>query len=525
MSSQEGIRFWLLSLILAGLSVFPIWQGPASELIGAGPDVVSTVWGMWWFQKESAAFLSSTHSTLANYPNGVIGVVLAPSAALSWAWLEPIVGEAQALRLAVSIQIWGLIAGVVAIAQQLTNNKWAALMGGLALCTGRYLYFSVGEASLVAIAAIPLVWGLFLCVRFEKRAHILTALGLVLCTLWTALENPYLAPILPMVLLVVSALKGFKKERKMAAWLLGTAIVGLLGLMWVASLFKGAANPDYPREVAGQWVSMLGRRWEIIDLPWARLSWWTVAWPEPLNWTVGIDDARQASGGRYLGLSVVALGLFGLVREHHWRWLALGGISYALALGSVHFGLSGLFLFVNGVMDAIARPLTQPTRFVLVLQVVLVLGVASTAHVVLQKKWQYGALLAAILLGDALAVGGLSLRIPTSVLPQVECALEGPVLIWPHDAQDGAQSQSQLYQISHEQPSPHTAIASWAVSGERTINALRAAGFRLDSRRVQLNRLRQLGYRSIIVVDEVPVWADEGRLAACGSLRVLDLGD
>ena len=127
--------------------------------------------------------------------------------------------------------------------------------------------------------------------------------------------------------------------------------------------------------------------------------WWTVAWPETLNWTVGIDDARQASGGRYLGLSVVALGLFGLVREKHWRWLALGGISYALALGSVHFGLSGLlFLFVNGLMDAIAPPLTQP-NFVLVLQVVLALGVASTAHVILQKKWQYGALLAAILLG------------------------------------------------------------------------------------------------------------------------------
>ena len=108
-SSQEGIRFWLLSL-MPGFSGRPIWQGPASELIGAGPDVVSTVWGMWWFQKEFAA-LSSTHSTLANYPNGVIGVVLAPSAALSWAWLEPIVGEAQAIRLAVSSKYGGFLQG------------------------------------------------------------------------------------------------------------------------------------------------------------------------------------------------------------------------------------------------------------------------------------------------------------------------------------------------------------------------------------------------------------------------------
>ena len=46
-------------------------------------------------------------------------------------------------------------------------------------------------------------------------------------------------------------------------------------------------------------------------------------------------------------------------------------------------------------------------------------------------------------------------------------------------------SQSQLYQISHEQTISAYGDRIWAVSGDRTINALRAAGFRLDSRRVQ----------------------------------------
>lgn len=517
--------FGLAVALLAVLAVFPLWQGSLSELMGAGPDVVSTIWGMWWFQQSEASLLSSTQSTLANYPNGVVGVVLAPSAALSWAWTEPFLGAALALRLAATIQIWGLVAGVCAISFELSQDRWAGLLAGLALCTGRYLYFSIGEASLVAIAAIPLVWGLWGCLRFEKNPRVLSGIGVVLCALWTALENPYLAPILPMVLLVVGLLKAYAKERKQAFALLVTALLALGGLVWVAGLFKGAANPDYPREVAGQWVSLFGRQWEIVDLPWARLSWWTIAWPEPLNWTIGVDDARQASGGRYLGLTVVILGMWGLVQGRHWRWLALGLISYALALGSVHFGLSGLFLFVNGIMDAIARPLTQPTRFVLVLQVVLAVGVGHAAQPLLKKKWQYGAALAAFLLGDALAFGGQALQLPTTKLPQIECHIEGPVLIWPHDAQDGAQSDSQLYQLIHEQPAPHTAIASWAISGDRVLNALRAAGFRLGSPRLQLPRIKQLGYRSIIVVGEVPAWGAAARLEACGPVQVLDLGD
>ena len=525
MFTSESIRFGLLSLFLSGLAVFPIWHGSAEELIGAGPDVVSTLWGMWWFQHDDAAIFSSTHTTLANHPNGVVGVVLAPSAAFSWALIEPILGTGPALRLAASVQILGLLSGVVAISLQLTQSKWAALFGGLSLCTGRYLYYSIGEASLVAIAAIPMVWGLFLCLRMERRARVLTAIGVVLCAVWTALENPYLAPILPVVLFVVSVQKWVQSQKSLAAWMFFTAIFGFFGLVWVASLFKGAANPDYPREVAGQVVSILGRRWEIIDLPWARLTWWTVAWPEMLNWTVGVDDARQATGGRYLGLSVVVIGLYGLVHARRWRWLILGGLCFALALGSVSFGLSGLFLFVNGLMDAIARPLTQPTRFVLVLQVVLALGVSSAAQAVIQKKNSYGLVMASLLLCDAFFVGGLGLQIPTTPLPQVKCDIEGPVLLWPHDARDGAQSQSQLYQISHEQPAPHTAIASWATSGERTLDSLRAAGYRLDSRQVKLTRLKQLGYQSIIVEGEAPVWVDEAHLVACGSLQVLDLGD
>ena len=228
---------------------------------------------------------------------------------------------------------------------------------------------------------------------------------------------------------------------------------------------------------------------------------------------------------RYLGLSVVAIGLYGLVHAKLWRWLALGVLCFALALGSVHFGLSGLFLFLNGLMDSIARPLTQPTRFVLVLQLVLAL------HWPVPQSWRFKntrgtPLPAGFLLCDAFWVGGLGLGIPTTPLPEVDCSVTGPVLLWPHDAQDGAQSQSQLYQLSHEQPSPHTAIASWATTGGPDDGC--TEGRRFSSRQSACQSLEVdtgPGYRNIIVEGGAPAWGAEARLEACGSLQVLVLGD
>jgi hypothetical protein len=120
---------------------------------------------------------------------------------------------------------------------------------------------------------------------------------------------------------------------------------------------------------------------------------------------------------------------------------------------------------------------------------------------------------------------GLRLQLPTMPLPEVACELAGPTLVWPYDAQDGAQSTSQLLQMSHRQPSPHTAIASWALRGNRVLNSLRAAGFRMDSPRLNLNQIKRLGYRWIIVEGEAPAWSRSVSLSACGELQVLDLGD
>ena len=109
--------------------------------------------------------------------------------------------------------------------------------------------------------------------------------------------------------------------------------------------------------------------------------------------------------------------------------------------------------------------------------------------------------------------GGLHLNLPKTKLPQYSCSTEidGPVLIWPWDAIDGEMSRSQLYQMIHKQASPHTGIASWALSKKgRVTNVLRTNGYRLNTQRIRFSALKQLGYKWIIVEREtLNGWAFE----------------
>ena len=43
---------------------------------------------------------------------------------------------------------------------------------------------------------------------------------------------------------------------------------GTLAILSIARVLREGANPEYPREVAGQFVTLFGREWEIVDLPW-----------------------------------------------------------------------------------------------------------------------------------------------------------------------------------------------------------------------------------------------------------------
>ena len=127
---------------------------------------------------------------------------------------------------------------------------------------------------------------------------------------------------------------------------------GSLAILSVAGFLKVGANPEYPREVAGQTVSLFGLNWEIVDLPWARMGPTDIFWPIDIRWTTQAANAVDARGGYFLGTSLVVFFLISIWslrdKEHNsliyvsWIWLLVG---FLLSLGSIFHGLAGPFLF------------------------------------------------------------------------------------------------------------------------------------------------------------------------------------
>ena len=327
------------------------------------------------------------------------------------------------------------------------------------------------------------------------------AVGLCGCTVLTAMENPYLTPILPS--LMVLCWMGRSNHRSLM-FIVG--LVSLFALLQVAQLFGASASPDYPREVAGQQVQLAGQFWQIVDLPWARLSPLELIDPRPVVWTTNAENATLASGGLFIGWTLLLGASMGALHKKMWPWVVLMLTMAALSMGSIWGGFAMPFLGLNAIMDAIARPLTQPTRY---------LAVAIVAGAVLAGVWFSSQsrsrqwVLASLMLVESLFFGGLSLKLPTTELPQLSCQLpEGGVLLWPGDAEDGEQGRSQLFQMVHAQPSPQTGIASWKLADERVLGKLRGAGFSQQSTGLKTTKLIELGYRSVLL-DRSAIAAEE----------------
>ena len=475
----------LFLILLSWLPFAPHFSNGA--IVGAGPDVVSTLWGMWWFQHEGVGAVLGTQSSALNYPYGATGVILAPSSAFVWSLCEYIVGPGRALVLASWLQIIMLIVGCALIARKMGGDWFFAALTPL---IGTYLYFGIGEGSLVAIACAPLVFGIYSLIQ-QKTGSWLYAMASGFCMVWMALENPYLAPILP----IFAGWLWLTSSKSRSQYTL-SLFLGGVGILYMAAIFGAAANPDYPREVAGQEVALMGRIWQIVELPWARMEWNEFVWPRAVRWTTGADSATEASGGRYLGLSIFFLALYGARQVQARRWMMFSIVGVLLSMGSLMYGMAFPFLFLNHVMDILARPLTQPTRY-LCLAVVGFSVCCSLAVVDLSKKQKFGILIVYIL--DAIFFGSLSLRIPKTELPVIPCSVEGPTLLYPWDARDGELSQAQLHQLVHEQDSAHTGIASWALpEGKRAMDKVRGAGFSENSSMIRFSQLYRLGYRWIL---------------------------
>jgi hypothetical protein len=187
-----------------------------------------------------------------------------------------------------------------------------------------------------------------------------------------------------------------------------------------------------------------------------------------------------------------------------------------IAMGSVIYGVAGPFLLLNTVMDAVARPLTQPRRFLIITQIGLGICAGFGLDGLRELAGRYGRALAAGLITlvslDALLLGGAALRMPSTRIPDAPCLASLPgtmndgVLVWPWDAFDGDAGSSQLLQLAHERPSPQRGIASWALQGDPIQPKLRGLGWRRPGPGQLLNAdwrsLNELGYRWVLVDEQ-----------------------
>ena len=510
-------RLWLLLMALVGVGLPLLPALSARGVPGGGPDVVSTLWGMWWFQEVGASMALGGETTLVNHPFGAHGVVLSPTTAAAWALLEPVLGAGPASSVVVAGVVLLVAASVGLLARAVGLGPDGATAAAGAVLVGRYLMFGAGEGSVVAVANVPLPLGLAaLAWLLRDRGRWGTMLGLALCTVGVAAENPYLAPLLPILTgaVVLVRLARARRLRQADLRALAAAVAGGLGVLFVAGAFSRSASPDYPREVAGTLLTLGPWEFTVVDLPWARVRPLEVLWGGPVRWTIDSAGGVSAGGGRTLGVGVVLLASLGALRTREARpWLALGLACFVIALGSQVGDIGTPFLYLNTLMAEVARPLTQPVRFIAVTQIALAVAAGFGVRALVLRHGQRAAhVVGGALLLECLLLGGGALRLPVTALPTAPCVVgldAGGVVLWPWDARDVEPSQAQLLQLRHGQPAPHPGIASWRQLERSAIGRVRDMGVSLrgpSAGRLQLRRLDRLGYRWI-VVDEA---ADPG---------------
>ena len=166
--TPKQIRILLIALPFV-LAMWPMREGLFSgQMVGAGPDVNTTLWTMWWFQQEWLDAAWGGHSALFNFPLGGRGAILSPITATTWALLEPLIGPASAGAWTTWSQVALFGAAMVWLAREV-GLSWAASYVALMACfCQRYLLYAPGETSVVGITALPIPIGLIALMRIRR---------------------------------------------------------------------------------------------------------------------------------------------------------------------------------------------------------------------------------------------------------------------------------------------------------------------------------------------------------------------
>ena len=208
-SSQPQVGLtdrWLWILLPPTLALLPFGNAiREGELAGSGPDVISSVWAMWWFQQEWFSGAWGVPSTVFNFPWGGQGAILSPLSALCWSLLDVGFGPAWATTICNWVVLTISMLSLMFLGKQLGLKKLALGAMGLVCVVSRYMVFTLGETGTVGVACLPLIWGLTAYYNnIERQSNALWIVVMLMMGL-QGLENPYLAPVLPVFLLPLPA--------------------------------------------------------------------------------------------------------------------------------------------------------------------------------------------------------------------------------------------------------------------------------------------------------------------------------
>ncbi|MFZ5481405.1 MAG: hypothetical protein ACOZNI_31885 [Myxococcota bacterium] len=500
------MRRSLATLALVALACWPMRDAVlAGTVAGAGPDVASTLWAMWWFAEEWRGPAWGAKTVLVNFPDGAHGSVLSPITAAIWTALRSPLGEAAAATWTSAIYLGAFAASVAWLARETGLGRVAALGAGALVLAQRYPVYAPGETSIVGITALTVSVGLVATLKVARGAGWGWTAALAACVGLTGIEMPYLVPVLP-VAVAFAAVKG-RRGPLLAGLVAGGVLLAALGALHGASQSAEFGLMTQPQRVGfGKW------RWIAVEAPWARSTVTHLLTPGPVTWSLDAKASEAAQGRDYLGLSLVGLAGVALVaRPRTWPWvgLAVGGV--VLATGSDWFGLPGPFALLNAVCMRIVRGLTQPTRYLMLPAIGLSVAAAHGVEALWERRRALGIAAAAALAVDAFAFGGLSLRLPAMRLPMPDCAValrgqepDAGVLVWPWDGSRSPEGtvRRRLLQIAHGHPGALFGVGSWKMLGETPMGKrLEDLGWRdaTDLRRpMDPAPLHALGYRWVV---------------------------
>ena len=136
MNCMTNRPIWILIPLALAILPFstPLRTG---ALAGAGPDVINTVWAMWWFQQEWSGAAWGGHSTYFNFPFGGTGAILSPLSAVIWSLFDGIVGPARATTYCNLTILWLMMLAMYFVVRRLGLSSLAAGSASLLLVRPR----------------------------------------------------------------------------------------------------------------------------------------------------------------------------------------------------------------------------------------------------------------------------------------------------------------------------------------------------------------------------------------------------